>query len=241
MPYNVNRDSGFAERQSWVQVDDTTVPTLTGDEGTTTNNKDKRFASLVYTVNPSDINISGAEINVDAVGLNDSGTVKLSGDQLKVFDQGVIDAINNQTTTVELSSVGLDDSGIVKVSGDQLKVFDQGVIDAINNQTTTVELSAVGINDSGDVGVTPSGQLEVYDSETIAKLIELNIRDNYSRIIEEDTSGNVYFAHAPIGTSRATSGWRIYKLDEMGNRSWADNGKFSQPTNIPLSGHTFSY
>ena len=202
MPYNVNRDSGFAERQSWIQVDDTTVGSLTGSEGISANSKDKRFASLVYSVNPSQINISGG---------------------------------------VSIDTVGLKPSVHVGTTGGNLNVIDQGVIDAIKNQTTTVELSAVGINDSGDVGVTTSGELKVHDSGSLAKLIELNIRDNYSRIIEEDTSGNVYFAHAPIGTSRATSGWRIYKLDEDGNRSWADNGNFSQPTNIPLSGHTFSY
>ena len=164
MPYNVNRDSGFAERQSWMQIDDSTIPTLTGSEGLSTNSKDKRFAALVYTVNPSEISISGAEINIDTVGLDDSGTVKVSGDQLKVFD-----------------------------------------------------------------------------GQTINQLIELNIRDNYSRIIEEDTNGDVYFAHAPIGTSQTTSGWRIYKLDDNGNRSWAANGQFVLPATSPLSGHVFNY
>lgn len=54
----------------------------------------QRFAQFVYTVNPSPIQISG-DVVVDAVGIDGSGTVKLSGDALKTFDQAVVDAIEN--------------------------------------------------------------------------------------------------------------------------------------------------
>ena len=53
----------------------------------------QRFASFVYSVNPSQISLSGATINIDSVGIDDTGVVKVSGDQLKVFDKSVVDLL----------------------------------------------------------------------------------------------------------------------------------------------------
>ena len=171
MPYNVNRDSGFAERQSWIQINDSTIPTLTGSEGNTNISKDKRFASLVYSVNPSQLNISGATIEIDKVGLKSSDEVGVTSGNLNVYDVGVIEALQD-----------------------------------LHN-----------------------------------RIINLEIDKNYSIIIEEDISGNVYFAQAPIGTSVTANNWRIQKLDSQGSRSWAANGTFSLPATSPLSGHIFNY
>jgi len=197
MSYNVNRDSGFAERQSWMQIENSEIPALTAIEGNGGTNKDKRFASLVYQVNA----VSGGGGTASIVGINGTGTVKLSGDQLKVFDQAVVDAINNRSTTVSLSAVGLNADGDVQLSGDQLKVFDQ---------------------------------------QTINHLIELNIDKNYSRVIQS-RGNDVYFAHAPIGTSTSTSGWRVQKIDNDGNKTWAATGTFTLPANIELSGLIYNY
>jgi hypothetical protein len=160
MPYNVNRDSGMAERQNKMQLTPSDVIALTGIEGDGGTTKDKRFAELVYQVNTAPITISG-DVVVDSVGIDDSGTVKLSGDQLKTFDQGVVDAVNN---------------------------------------------------------LVPS---------------------NYSSVIQ--TRGtNVFIAEANVGTSYATSGWRVQKIEETGTTTWADGSNFSQPANVELSGLTFT-
>ena len=60
----------------------------------------QKFAQFTYQVNASPIQISG-DVVVDAVGLDDTGTVKLSGDSLKVFDQASVDAINNISFSTE--------------------------------------------------------------------------------------------------------------------------------------------
>lgn len=68
----------------------------------------------------------------------------------------------------------------------------------------------------------------------------LNATDTYSRIIQ--TRGtDIYLAHAPIGTSDSTSGWRVQKVDNDGSRSWYDSGQFSAPANIELSGLSYAY
>ena len=102
-----------------------------------------------------------------------------------------------------------------------------------------VIVDAVGLDGSGDVKLS-GDQLKVSDQTAIDNLIELNINQNYSRIIQE-RSTDIYIGHAPIGTSEATSGWRIQKLDLYGSRSWADTGQFIQPANIELSALVYSY
>jgi hypothetical protein len=93
MPYQPSKH-GRAEYGSYMQIPDVSLSGLVeGDESEPLIAQ--RFAKLVYSVNPSQLNISGATINVDTVGIDDSGLVQLSGDQLKVFDQAVVDAINN--------------------------------------------------------------------------------------------------------------------------------------------------
>ena len=153
--YNINRDSGFAERQSWMQVDDASVVALTGNEGNSTDSKDRRFATLTYNVNPNPVNISG-----------------------------------------------------------------------------DVVVDSVGIDDSGMVGVT-DGQLNVYQKEIV-------IDKTFSRVIQEDLSGNTYIAQAPVGTSTSTNGWRAQKIDQNGSRSWYDSGNFTAPANN-LSGLIYAY
>ena len=51
MPYNVNRDSGFADRQDKMQLTLSEVKALTSIEGIGGENKDKRYALLVYQIN----------------------------------------------------------------------------------------------------------------------------------------------------------------------------------------------
>lgn len=141
----------------------------------------QRFALLTYQVNSTPVQISGGlSANVTSVGLDANGTVQLSGDQLKVFDQLLI------------------------------------------NKVTDLQNIVVGLQSSVDV---LSSQL---------------IQNNYSRIIQERGT-DIYFAHAEPGTSEATSAWRVQKVDDYGNRQWADNGNFSQPANIELSALVYTY
>jgi len=151
---------GRADYGKYMQVPWAVVSAMVeGDESKPLT--EQRFAQLVYSVNPSQLNISGATINVDSVGIDNSGDVKLSGDQLKTFDKSVVDAVNN---------------------------------------------------------LVPS---------------------NYSSVIQ--TRGtNVFIAEANVGTSYATSGWRVQKIEETGTTTWADGSNFSQPANVELSGLTFT-
>ena len=204
MPYNPNKH-GRAEYGSYMQLPEDVISGMVeGDESKPL--LQQRFARLVYTVNPSDINISGAQISIDKVGLKASDEVGVTSGALNVYDQGVINAINNKNITIDEVSL----SG-VSLSGDQLKVFDQDLVDEVNQLRQE--------------------NLQLHD---------LLIDKNYSRIIQ-DRGDDVYFAHAPIGTSTSTSGWRVYKLDKDGSRSWASSGSFVNPANIELSGLTYNY
>ena len=116
MPYN-SRKMGVAQYNSHVQLPDNFVPTVSAFEGSDAHSytlsglAPVRYAELVYQVNAMPVTISG-DVKVDSVGIDDSGTVQLSGDQLKVFDQEAID------TARQLLALGDNYSQIVKVSGD---------------------------------------------------------------------------------------------------------------------------
>ena len=110
MAYKSNSDSGYAHSKCWMQIPSGTHDSITeGSEAAEISARN--YAFLTYQVNASPITISG-DVLVDAVGIDDSGTVKLSGDQLKVFDQEAIEAINN------LSFSTPNYSKIIEVTGD---------------------------------------------------------------------------------------------------------------------------
>jgi uncharacterized secreted protein with C-terminal beta-propeller domain len=84
MPYNTVNEKRMAESQSWMQLPISASTDIINSEGDI-DNQNTRFAQLVYQVNSTPITLSG-DVNVDSVGIDDSGMVKLNGDQLKVSD-----------------------------------------------------------------------------------------------------------------------------------------------------------
>jgi hypothetical protein len=208
---------GRAEYGHYMQIPNGELSAiLEGDDSIALLNQ--RFAILTYQVNTPPVVISG-DVVVDSVGLDDSGMVGVTlGGDLQVFDQAVVDAINNISVSTSLSAVGINASGDVKLSGDQLKTFDQGVIDKLTAMQITVDEMQTSVD-------ILSGQL---------------IQNNYSRVIQE-RADDVYFAHAEPGTSAATPAWRVQKVDIDGSRSWADNANFSQLANIELSALAYTY
>ena len=113
MSYNVNKESGYASRQSWMQLNNSDVVEVSGQEGSNnTGIYDRKYAQLTYQVNATPVSISGGlSATITSVGLSDAGTVKLSGDALKVSDQAVVDAVNNITVTTS------DYSQLIRVDG----------------------------------------------------------------------------------------------------------------------------
>jgi hypothetical protein len=99
MSYNTTKH-GRAEYGSFMQVPSGVLSSIEQEMDESLELQNQWFARLVYNVAPQTLSLSGATVNVDTVGLDDTGLVQLSGDQLKVFDQGVIDAINNKTISV---------------------------------------------------------------------------------------------------------------------------------------------
>jgi len=93
--YDVNKESGYAPRQNWMRLDDADVTEVTGQEGGGNSLAgNRRYASLTYQVNATPISISGGlSATITSVGLDANGTVKLSGDQLKTFDQSAVDGL----------------------------------------------------------------------------------------------------------------------------------------------------
>ena len=173
-----SRQNGAANYNSWMHIPSGDYAAI--EQGANNENlKQRNYAQLVYQVNPTPINISG-DVIVDSVGLDDSGTVKVSGDQLKVFDQSTVDELRE-----------------------------------LNNQITELQ-------------------------STVTTLTSQIVNTDYSRIIQE-YGEDTYIAHAPVGTTIDTSGWRVQKIDEFGSKSWAGGGDFNQPANVPLSALTYSY
>jgi hypothetical protein len=119
--YNVNRESGFAPRQSWMRLNTTDTAEVTGQEQTCDINStpaDRRYAQLVYSVNSTPVVISGGvSANITSVGLDDSGMVGVSGDTLKVSDEAVVNAIDNISISETVYSQ------IIRVSGDYTYVM----------------------------------------------------------------------------------------------------------------------
>lgn len=82
MSYNVEKDSGMAKRKQYMHIpsgDFVSITQGSNDELDETRN----YAQLVYQVNSTPIS---GNVSVGAVGLDGSGDVALSGDQLKVHD-----------------------------------------------------------------------------------------------------------------------------------------------------------
>lgn len=164
MPYNVNRESGYAQRQNYMQINNTDVVAITGDEG---NNNipvgNRKYAQLVYRVNPETIVISGAlSANVVSVGLNADGTVQLSGDQLKVFDQEAVDGINALNTVY---------STIVRSSGD-FKWVMKAKVGSGTSGDAIWQIKRVESDDDGNIDILWADGNTNYD----------NIASNYSSL-----------------------------------------------------------
>ena len=92
-----SKQNGAANYNSWMHLNDTDFVEVTGQEGTDSQDfRDRKYAQLTYQVNATPVSISGVlSATIASVGLSDAGTVKLSGDALKVSDQAAVDAINN--------------------------------------------------------------------------------------------------------------------------------------------------
>ena len=172
MPYDPTKH-GRADYGKFMQIPESSLSAIIEEDSTESYDPNARYAIYTYNVAPTTLNLSG---------------------------------------DIAIDSVGIDGTGLVKISGDQLKVFDQGTIDAINNSSSSI----------------------------IASLSEVIIDKNFSRVVQERNCDS-YFAHAPVGTSLSETKWRVYKLDEYGNRTWAGGGPFNQQANIELSGLTYNY
>lgn len=105
MPYTVETDFGLAERKSMMQIADATSYALSGVEGTETNPYGKRFAQLVYTVNPNTINLSG-DVIVDGGAIADGIVQGLSAYfQNNVFtDEDLAIAGNGTSKSISTSA-----------------------------------------------------------------------------------------------------------------------------------------
>ena len=83
--------SGRANYNSWMHIPQSTMSGIV--EGIVSEDLiTRKYAQLTYQINALPITISG-DVLVDSVGIDGSGTVQLSGDQLKVFDQSSIDRL----------------------------------------------------------------------------------------------------------------------------------------------------
>lgn len=134
MTYNPNIDSGFCEVKSWVQIPSAVFIAIDQsnehDDAQYPQRTARNYAQMVYNVNPSTISLSGASISINSVGLDDSGTVKLSGDQLKVYDQQAIDKLYDLETAINNISVSVTQSNyskIVKTNGNYMYVMDASI------------------------------------------------------------------------------------------------------------------
>ena len=92
MAYSTGKH-GRADYGQWMELNPAALSGMIEGDGSLPLSA-QRFASFVYVVNPSVTTISGS-VSVDSVGIDGSSTVKVSGDQLKVFYQGAINALNN--------------------------------------------------------------------------------------------------------------------------------------------------
>ena len=103
---------GRADYGSYMQVPWEAVSGLVeGDESKPLI--EQRFARLVYSINPTQLNISGATIAIDEVGLKASDEVGVTSGGLNVHDASVLNAINNIAFSENVYS-----SVIQELSGD---------------------------------------------------------------------------------------------------------------------------
>jgi len=166
-----------------------------------------RYAQLIYQVNPSPLIISGGVISVDSVGLDDTGTIKKQGDQLKTYDEGAISGLANVVAAINSSSlsgdvVGLGGSGDVKLSGDALKVFDEAVVNAVNNITVPAPVAA---NYSQIVRV--SGDFTYIMKSTIGGGTSGDAIWQMKRIESSGDDTNIYWADGNDNFDNVASGY----------------------------------
>ena len=96
MSYNPNKH-GRAEYGSYMQVPENVLSgMIEGDESKPLI--EQRFARLVYSVNPTQISISGAQISIDKVGLKASSEVGVTSGGINAF------LVNPQTSDEKLYS-----------------------------------------------------------------------------------------------------------------------------------------
>lgn len=99
---------------------------------------------------------------------------------------------------------GQNGPDVYATSDNELYVHDAKVLSGINAVQTAIQNTTSGTN-------------------------ELSIKETYSRIIQQDVSGNTYIMHSEPGNTSGESTWRIQKIDGNGSKQW------------PNSDNTFSY
>lgn len=201
MTYNPNVDSGFCKTKSWVQVPSAVFTAI--DQSTEYDDAQgslrtaRNYAQMVYQVNATPI--SGT-ISVDSVGIDDSGIVQLSGDQLKVFDGQVLTELEQVNTKLDnLSAFVVNDFGSVQLSGDMLKVFDGQVLTQVEQVNT--KLDSILVSD------TYSRIVEVLGTDTYIAHAQIGSlsTDSVWRVQKLDTNGSRMWANSGLFTSSAAS------------------------------------
>jgi len=201
MTYNVSNDVGMAERKHFIHIPSADFAAIS--QGSDQENLDLRnYAQLVYTVNAS---ASGGGGGASIVGLNGTGDVALSGDQLKVYDGesiALLTQISNGITitdTVQVSAVGINGNGDVALSGDQLKVYDGEAITELQSVNTALDTINSGIKFGDSPSIDAFGRLRVSDQLTIfdSKLLY----DKQPLFWDEELSGTGTSTHSVSGAN----------------------------------------
>ncbi len=112
MSYN-SQKHGKAEYNKYMQIPESITSGVIEGLNSGSMLPDTRYAMYTYQVNSTPVSLSGATL-AGVVGLDGSGDVKLSGDQLKVFDQETINQL------IELNK---EYSQLIRVSGNYTYVM----------------------------------------------------------------------------------------------------------------------
>lgn len=171
--YN-SRKMGVAQYNQYIQMPSGFVPSLSGYEGPDsrsyilTGDSPTRYAQLVYQVNSTPMTLCG-DVQVGSVGIDDSGSVKLSGDQLKVFDQEAVDKLTDL-----MNVIGGNYSQIIKVDGN----------------FTYIMKSEIGVGTSAD----PIWQVQrIYDDNaTTTEIMWADGDANFDNVAADYLTGIIY-------------------------------------------------
>jgi hypothetical protein len=119
MSYNVERDSGMAERMSWVQIpsaDYYSIPQGSDD----TDCYDRRYAQLVQVV--GELSISAGDVNLSLSGLEAINTA-ISGIALSSYDKICDIATSISASNTYLESISASNDVIASASDDYASVI----------------------------------------------------------------------------------------------------------------------